>query len=82
MIHRRLSYVVTLAAVTVAAGLAAAPASAATSGTFTATGSMHAPRLCHTATLLPGGQVLAAGIGSGSGRRAPSCTAPLPARGP
>jgi hypothetical protein len=39
-------------------GLAAAPALAATSGTFSVTGSMSAPREGHDATLLPSGDVL------------------------
>ena len=56
MIHWRLSHAVTLAAAAAAVGLAAAPASAATSGTFTATGSMHAAHTEGMATLLPDGQ--------------------------
>lgn len=45
-----------------AAGSAAAPvAAAAASGTFRLTASMNAARICQSATLLPGGQVLVAG---------------------
>src|SRR5215470_12804884 len=50
------------------AGLgAAAPATAATSGTFTATGSMHAAHTEGKATLLQNGQVLITGANSGGG---------------
>jgi galactose oxidase-like protein len=63
----RLAYIVPLAALALAAGSAALPASAAASGTFTMTGSMHAARICQSATLLPNGQVLAAGVGGASG---------------
>jgi hypothetical protein len=72
MIRRRLlSRAVTLAAAAAAVGLAAAPATAATSGTFTATGSMHAGYTQGKATLLKNGQVLITGANSGGG-------APLP----
>ena len=60
MIHLRLSRAVTLAAAAVAVGLAAAPATAATSGTFTPTGSMNFVHTHVRATLLPDGQVLVA----------------------
>jgi len=50
----------------VGGGLAAAPASAATSGTFSATGSMNNARVNDTVTVLANGQVLAAGGGFGS----------------
>jgi|SRR5215472_8077849 len=75
----RLRYVVVLGALAAAAGWGAAPASAAASGTFAMTGSMHAPRVCHTTTLLGDGQALAAGIGLGSG--APSAELYSPATG-
>ena len=61
MFRLRLAYIVPLAALGVAASLAAAPASAATSGTFSLTGSMNAGRYGSTATLLPDGDVLEAG---------------------
>jgi hypothetical protein len=74
MIHRRLSRAVTLAAVAAAASLAAAPAAAAASGTFIATGSMHAPHTEGRATLLQTGQVLVTGANSGGG--APALPSP------
>src|SRR5215471_7844410 len=63
----RLLHVVLLAALAWAAGLAAAPAWAAASGTFTATGSMHAAHTEGKATLLQNGQVLLTGGNSGGG---------------
>ena len=58
MIHWRLSRAVTLAAAAAAVGLASAPATAATSGTFTPTGSMNFVHSHVPAVLLPDGQVL------------------------
>ena len=81
MIHWRLSRAVTLAAAAAAVGLAAAPAIAATSGTFTATGSMHAAHTQGQATLLPDGQVLVTGANSGGGAALPSPELYNPAAG-
>src|SRR5215831_14548518 len=67
MSRPRLLHVVLLAALAWAAGLAAAPAWAAASGTFTATGSMHAAHTEGKATLLQNGQVLLVAGGSGGG---------------
>ena len=50
---------------------AAAPASAAASGTFASTGSMHAAHTEGKATLLQNGQVLVSGANSGGGAPAP-----------
>ena len=58
MIHWRLSRAVTLAAAAAAVGLASAPATAATSGTFTPNGSMNFVHSHVPAVLLPDGQVL------------------------
>jgi len=66
MIRFRWSYAIPLAVLAAGGGLAAAPASAATSGTFSVTGSMNAARVNDTATVLPSGQVLVAGSGFGS----------------
>src|SRR6516165_6196074 len=74
MIHPRLSYAVLLVPLAAALGLAAAPATAATSGTFTATGSMHAAHTEGVATLLQDGQVLITGANSGGG--APALPSP------
>jgi galactose oxidase-like protein len=71
----RLFGVVPLAALALGAGLvAAAPASAAVSGTFTPTGSMHAAHTEGKATLLQNGQVLVSGANGGGG--APALPSP------
>ena len=80
MIRQRLSPVVLLAAAAVA-GLAAAPAAAATSGTFTPTGSMNVAHTQGMATLLPDGQVLVTGANSGGGAPLPSPDLYNPAAG-
>ena len=80
MIRQRLSPVVLLAAAAVA-GLAAAPAAAATSGTFTPTGSMNVAHTQGMATLLPDGQVLVTGANSGGGAPLPSPELYNPAAG-
>jgi len=74
MIHRRLSPAVTVAAAAAAVMLAAVPAAAAASGTFTATGSMHAAHTQGRATPLPDGQVLITRANSGGG--APALPSP------
>jgi hypothetical protein len=61
VIRLRFSYMIPMAVVALGAGLSAAPASAAASGTWAVTGSMNAARTGQTATLLSDGQVLAAG---------------------
>jgi hypothetical protein len=50
VIRFRWSYAIPLVALTVGGGLAATPALAATSGTFSATGSMNAARVNDTAS--------------------------------
>lgn len=76
----RLVRIVPLAALAAAAAFATAPAAVAASGTFATTGSMSSPHEHDTATLLPGGQVLVAGLGSGSGT-SPSAEIYNPAAG-
>lgn len=58
MIKLRWAHIIPLAALALGSGLIATPASAATSGTWTATGSMNAARYHTTATVLPDGEVL------------------------
>jgi hypothetical protein len=83
MLRSRLAYVVPLAALGVAVSLAAAPAVAATSGTFTPTGSMHVAHTQGRATLLPDGQVLVAAVPGAAVTPCPvlSCTTRRPAPG-
>jgi Kelch motif len=57
----RLSHIIPVAVLALAAGLSAAPAQAATSGTWTVAGSMNTARFDDTSTLLPSGEVLVAG---------------------
>lgn len=61
MIRLRWAHIIPVAALVLGSGLIAAPASAATSGTFTVTGSMNAPRQFPAATLLNNGEVLETG---------------------
>ena len=63
MIRLRLAYIIPLAALALGSGLMAAPASAATSGTWTVTGSMNTARYRTTANVLPDGEVLVIGGG-------------------
>ena len=82
MFRTRLSSLLTLAAAAAAVGLAAAPgAVAAASGTFTATGSMHAGHTQGRATLLQNGQVLVTGANGGGGAGLPSPELYNPATG-
>jgi hypothetical protein len=57
----RWPHITVLAALALAGGLMATPASAAASGTWTLTASMNALRVDDTATVLPDGEVLVAG---------------------
>ena len=66
MIRLRWAHVIPLAAVALGGGLMSAPASAATSGTWTVTGSMNAASDLNTATVLPDGEVLVIGDGTTS----------------
>jgi Kelch motif len=66
MMRLRWAHVIPLAAVALGGGLMAAPASAATSGTWTVTGSMNAASDLNTATVLPDGEVLVIGDGTTS----------------
>jgi hypothetical protein len=77
----RLRHVILLAPLALAVGLAAAPASAATSGTFAVTGSMNVAHTQGMATLLPDGQVLVTGANSGGGAPLPSPELYNPATG-
>src|SRR5450755_113716 len=61
LIRLRLSHIIPVAVLALAAGLSAAPALAAASGTWAVTGSMNTARFDDTSTLLPSGQVLEAG---------------------
>lgn len=61
VIRLRFAYMIPMAVVALGAGLSAAPASAAASGTWAVTGSMNTARFFDTSTLLPDGQVLVAG---------------------
>jgi WD40 repeat protein len=82
LFRTRLSSLLTLAAAAAAVGLAAAPgAVAAASGTFTATGSMHAGHTQGRATLLQNGQVLVTGANGGGGAGLPSPELYNPATG-
>ena len=58
MIRLRLAYLIPVAALALGGGLIATPASAATSGTWTLTGSMSTARYHTTATVLSDGEVL------------------------
>jgi hypothetical protein len=77
----RLFHVVPLAALALAVGFAAAPASAVASGTFTPTGSVNVAHTQGRATLLPGGQVLVTGANSGGSAALPSPELYNPATG-
>jgi hypothetical protein len=66
MMRLRWAHLIPLAAVALGGGLMAVPASAATSGTFTVTGSLGAASYLDTATVLPDGEVLVLGDGTTS----------------